>query len=92
MQKMLGGKTPLKRLIAYLVLPFAMKKHKNLLSGMLKDVQNGKKCEIDFINGLVCREGEKTGISTPLCQKIVEIVHGIEDGVYKIGYENVEKF
>ena len=92
MEKMLGGKTLVKRLIAYMVLPFAMKKHKKLLSGMLKDVQNGRKCEIDFINGIVCKQGEKVGVSTPLCQKIVEIVHGIEDGIHKIGYENVEKF
>ena len=59
---------------------------------MLKDVQNGRNCEIDFINGIVCKQGEKVGVSMPLCQKIVEIVHGIEDGIHKIGYENVEKF
>ncbi len=92
MEKLLGGQTPIKRLIAYMVLPFAMRKHKKLLSGMLKDVQNGRKCEIDFINGIVCRQGEKVGVSTPLCQKIVEIAHGIEDGLYKIDYKNTELF
>ena len=92
MEKLLGGSTPIKQMIAYLVLPFAMKKHKKLVSGMLKDIQNGRKCEIDFVNGIVVKEGEKVGVKTPLCQKIVEITHGIENGFYKIGYENMDFF
>lgn len=92
MEKMLGGKTPLKRLIAYMVLPFAMRKHKKIRSGMLMDIQNGKRCEIDFINGAVVREGVKTGVETPLCSQLVEIVHGIEDGLYEIDYKNVDFF
>jgi 2-dehydropantoate 2-reductase len=92
MEKMLGGKTPLKRFIAYMVLPFAMRKHKKIRSGMLMDIQNGKRCEIDFINGAVVREGVKTGVETPLCSQLVEIVHGIEDGLYEIDYKNVDFF
>ena len=92
MEKFLGGKTPIKRFTAYLVLPFAMRKHKILLSGMLKDLEKGRKCEIDFINGVVCREGEKYGVETPLCRQIVEMVHGIENGVYEIDYKNVDFF
>ena len=92
MEKMLGGKTPLKRFIAYTVLPVAMKKHKKLRSGMLMDVQNGRRCEIDFINGIVVREGEKVGVDTPLCRQLVEIVHGIEDGLYEIDYKNADFF
>ena len=92
MEKMLGGKTPIKRFIAYMVLPFAMRKHKKLLSGMLKDVQNGRKCEIDFINGVVCKEGARVGVATPLCDKVVEIVHGIENGLYEIDYKNTDFF
>lgn len=92
MQKMLGGRTPMKRFIAYMVLPFAMKRHKKLVSGMLKDVQNGKKCEIDFIDGVVSKEGVRVGVKTPLCDKVVEIVHGIENGLYEIDYKNTDFF
>jgi 2-dehydropantoate 2-reductase len=92
MEKMLGGKTPFKRFIAYMVLPFAMKKHKKLVSGMLKDVQNGRKCEIDFIDGVVCKEGVRVGVETPLCNQVVEIVHGIENGLYEIDYKNTDFF
>ncbi len=91
-EKLLGGKTSVKRLIAYMLLPFAMKKHKNLVSGMLKDIQNGKKCEIDFVNGVVVKEGERVGVETPLCGQLVEMVHGIENGLYEISYENVDFF
>ncbi len=92
MQKMLGGKTPLKRFVAYLVLPFAMKKHKCLRSGMLADVEKGRKCEIDYIDGAVVKAGQAVGVETPLCAQVVEIVHGIENGLYEIGYENADFF
>ena len=92
MEKLLGGKTPLKRLFSYLVLPIAMKKHKKLRSGMLNDVEKGRKCEIDFIDGMVVKQGEKTGVPTPICKKIVELVHGIENGLYEITYQNTDFF
>lgn len=92
MAKMLGGNSPFMRLIAYLVLPFTIQKHKNLVSGMLLDIQNGKKCEIDFINGVVVKEGARLGVKTPICTQIVEIAHGIENGLYEIDYSNVDFF
>lgn len=92
MEKMLGGKTPLKRFIAYLVLPFAMRKHKKLHSGMLKDIQNGKRCEIDFVLGAVCRESQKTGVETPVCDQVLQMIHGIENGLYETDYKNVDFF
>ncbi len=92
MQKMLGGRGLFKTRLALFLLPIAMKNHRQLVSGMCKDVENGKKCEIDFINGAVCRAGERAGVATPLCQKVVEIVHGIENGLYETAYSNVDFF
>ena len=92
MEKWLGGRSFFRRMLAYMVLPFAMKRHKKLLSGMLMDVQNGKKCEIDYVNGVVCREGQRVGVATPYCERIVEIVHGIENGLYEIDYKNADFF
>ena len=92
MEKLLGGRTILKRLFAYMVLPIAMKKHKNLRSGMLRDVEEGRKCEIDFIDGAVVRQGEKVGVPTPTCSLLTEMVHGIENGLYEISYENTDFF
>ena len=92
MQKLLGGTGFLKTRFALFALPIAMKRHKKLVSGMLKDVQNGRKCEIDYINGAVVKAGKQAGIETPLCEKIVEITHGIENGLYEIAYDNVNFF
>ena len=92
MEKLLGGRSWFKRVFAYAVLPIAMKKHKKLVSGMLKDVENGRKCEIDFVDGVVVKEGQRRGIETPLCAQIVEIVHGIENGLYETDYSNMDFF
>ncbi|MBQ7924577.1 MAG: 2-dehydropantoate 2-reductase [Clostridia bacterium] len=92
MQKMLGGRGFFKTKLALFLLPIAMKKHKKLISGMRKDVENGRKCEIDFINGAVCKAGKEVSVETPLCDKVVEIVHGIENGLYETSYENVKFF
>lgn len=92
MQKMLGGKGVFKRLFAYFILPFAMRKHKKLYSGMLKDIEKGRKCEIDFINGVVCKIGKEYGVATPFNDKIVEIAHGIENGLYEITPKNLDFF
>ena len=59
---------------------------------MLMDIQNGRKCEIDFVNGIVAREGARAGVETPLCNQLVEIVHGIENGLYEIDYKNADFF
>jgi 2-dehydropantoate 2-reductase len=92
MKKLLGGESFFGKCKALFVLPIAMKKHKRLLSGMLKDVQNGKKCEIDYVDGMVCRYGDAYGVDTPLCDKVVELVHGIETGLYEISPENIDFF
>ena len=92
LEKMLGGKTGVKRFIAYMVLPFAMKKHKKLVSGMLKDVQNGRKCEIDFVCGAVVKAGKVVGVETPFNAEVVQLVHAIENGLCEITYKNADFF
>lgn len=92
MEKLLGGRSAFKRFIAYMVLPFAMKKHKKLVSGMLKDVQNGRRCEIDFVNGAVVNAGQSVGVETPYNQQIVQLVHDIENGLCEITDKNADFF
>ncbi len=90
MQKLLGKRGFFGTKFALFALPIAMKRHKNLRSGMLADLEKGRKCEIDFINGVVCKAGKEAGIETPLCDKIVEITHGIENGLYEISPANLD--
>lgn len=90
MQALLGKRGFFGTKFALFALPIAMKRHKNLRSGMLADVEKGRKCEIDFINGVVCKAGKEVGVETPLCEKIVEITHGIENGLYEISPANLD--
>lgn len=90
MQKLLGNRSFFGTAFALFALPLAMKRHKKLRSGMLADVEKGRKCEIDFINGVVCKMGKTVGVETPLCEKIVEITHGIENGLYEISLANLD--
>jgi 2-dehydropantoate 2-reductase len=52
-------------------------RHNNKAS-MLQDLEKGKKTEIDYINGVVCRGGRKCGIPTPFNDKVVELVKEAE--------------
>lgn len=92
LQKMLGQRGFFQTRMALFILPIAMKKHAKLYSGMLKDVQKGRKCEIDLINGTVVERGKRVGVDTPFNEKVVEIVHGIENGLYEISPENLDFF
>ena len=55
-------------------------------------MQSGKKCEIDYIDGVVASVGKEYGVRTPYCDKVVEIVHGIENGLYEITPQNFDFF
>ena len=40
----------------------------------------------------LCKEGKKAGVETPVCAQVVEMIHGIENGLYEIDYKNVDFF
>ena len=90
--KLLDYSNPLKKKFAYILIPICIKKHAALRASMLQDLEKGKKCEIDAINGVVCAYGKKYGVKTPYNDKVCEIIHGIEDGKYKPSFDNVRLF
>lgn len=81
-----------KKKISYMLIPIAMKKHREIRASMLADLERGKLCEVDAIDGSVCKEGRKVNVPTPFCDLVVETVHGFEKGIGKPGPENLEKF
>jgi len=81
-----------KRAIAMMLIPIAMKKHRNIEPSMLQDLKKGKPCEIDAINGIVCEQGKKHGVKTPVNDKIVEIIKKIQNGELAAKPENVRLF
>lgn len=90
--KLFYYKGALKRAFATFLIPIAMKKHRAIIPSMLQDLKNGKKCEIDAINGMVCAFGKKHNISTPINDKIVEIIKKCESSELKPSPENLTLF
>ena len=67
--------------------------HRPQKASMLQDMEKGIPCEIDYINGVVCENGNKFGIMTPFNNKIVEIVKGFEKKIYPFPtMKNLDKF
>lgn len=85
-------KGAIKRAIATMLIPIAMKKHRNIEPSMLQDLKKNKPCEVDAINGVVCTYGKKYGVPTPINDKIVEIIKACETGALKSQAENIRLF
>ena len=81
-----------KRAIATMLIPIAMKKHRNIEPSMLQDLKKNKPCEIDAINGVVCEWGKKCGVKTPINDRIVDIVKKCESGELKPNANNITLF
>lgn len=56
--------------------------------GPLRQIQKGIRTEVDFTLAYVVREGEKLGIATPLCRKVLEMIHELETGKRKLNMDN----
>ncbi len=90
--KLFYYKGALKRAFATFLVPIAMKKHRNIEPSMLQDLKNGKPCEVDAINGVVCEFGKKHGVKTPINDRIVEIIRKCQSGEMKPCAENIRLF
>jgi len=90
--KLLDYSNAIKKVVSFYIIPIAIKKHALLKASMLQDLEKGKKCEVDAINGVVCAFGRKVGCPTPMNDKVVEIIHNIEDGKLTPSFDNVKLF
>lgn len=79
-----------KKQLSMMLLPIAMRKHKNIRSSMLRDLKLGRKTEIDAINGVVCAYGDKVDVETPINDKIVSITKRIENGELHPSWDNLK--
>ncbi len=74
-----------------LVIRIIGRKYKNLKSSSLQSLERRRKTEVDFINGIIVRYGKETGFETPVNEKIVKIVHEIEQGERNISSKNLDE-
>lgn len=75
---------------ASLLLPIAMKKHRSIRSGMLRDLSAGRRCDVDFVAGACVKAGKKKGVSTPNLERAVALVHDIENGLAETAPESLK--
>ena len=90
--KLLYFNNPFKKMISSLIMPIAMKKHKNIEPSMLQDLKKEKLCEIDSINGEICKYGKKSGVPTPLNDMIVNIIHEYEETKERPNRAKLDRF
>lgn len=85
-------RSALKRGFAELLLPIAMRKHRGIEPSMLQDLKRGKPCEVDAINGVVCRYGRDHDVPTPINDRIVEIIRKAQAGEIALTRDNIRLF
>jgi 2-dehydropantoate 2-reductase len=90
--KLLDYKGGLKKAVSFFIIPIAIKKHAKLKASMLQDLEKGKLTEVDSINGAVSAYGKKVGFPTPMNDTVVQIIHDIEQGKLKPGFDNLKYF
>jgi 2-dehydropantoate 2-reductase len=56
--------------------------------GPLRQIQQGIQTEVDYTLAHVVREAEKRQIATPLCRKLLEMIHELETGKRQLGMQN----
>jgi 2-dehydropantoate 2-reductase len=84
-------KSPLKKFLLSSMIRFAIRSHRAIRSGMLRDIDRKTPCEIEAINGEVCRTGKKYNVPTPYNDRIVQMVHSIERGEMRCCPENLKE-
>lgn len=90
--KLLDYSNAFKRAISFMIIPIAIRKHAKLKASMLQDLEKGKRTEVDAINGVVSMFGRKVGCPTPMNDRVVEIIHKIEQGELKPCFDNLKYF
>lgn len=71
------------------LLPIAMKDYSGIRSGMLKDLEAGRHCDVDFVAGAAVKRGIDLGVETPMLLRAVSLVHDIENGLAEIAPETL---
>ncbi len=72
------------------LMPIAMKNYKSTRSGMLLDLEAGRRCDVDFVAGACIAAAREKGMRTPLLERAVDLVHGVENGFAEIAPETLE--
>ena len=90
--KLFNYSNPLKKCISFHLIPLSIKKHRALKPSMLQDIEQGKPCEVDSINGVLSEQARKVNFPTPTNDRIIAIIHRIEKGELRPEMGNLDLF
>ncbi len=87
--KLFDYHSKLKERISNLIIPIAIRNHRDLKASLLQDIEKGKKTEIEYINGIVRDFGAKYNTPTPYNNLVIDLVHSIESGEIEPSIDNI---
>jgi len=90
--KLFNYSNPIKKCISFHLIPLSIKKHRALKPSMLQDIEQGKPCEVDSINGVLSEQARKVNFPTPTNDRIIAIIHRIEKGELRPEMGNLDLF
>jgi len=64
--------------------------HRDIVGSMLQDCKKGLKCEVESLNGYMQKMSAETGVSTPVNDRVTQIIRNIEAGETEASFENLE--
>ncbi len=67
-------------------------KYRNLKSSSLTSLQRGKPTEVDVLNGWISRKAKTLGVSTPVNDRLVQLIKEIEAGQRQSSPDNLKEF
>lgn len=76
-------------LVSSMINRIGSKRHGKIRSSLLWDLENGRKTEVDYLNGYIEKKGKELGYETPVNSFLVKAIHEIESGKRDIGLHNL---
>ena len=78
--------------IIKIVVRMVGKLYSDVKPSTLQSIEAGEKTEIDILNGFFVTNGDKYGVDTPVNDKIVQMIHEIEEGKRTCTPNNLAEF
>jgi 2-dehydropantoate 2-reductase len=78
-------------LMSAIIKRVSVKRHGKIRSSLLWDLENGRKTEVDFLNGYIDKKAKELGLEVPINSFLVKAIHEIEEGKREIGEQNLSE-
>ena len=87
--KLMADDSALDRHRRHLMIWIVGVKYRRLKSSSLQSLERGKPTEVDCFNGYIAQKGREYGVPTPVCDRLVTMIHEEEAGKRQISVANL---